>query len=88
MKIGELIILWVGGLLSVAVLVLTNIGPTDPLGLGRYSGSVGSVIGSTIHLIGIVISIWILCALVWLTIYKRIRSKGKATSARETQQEK
>ena len=80
MKTGELIILWVGGLLSVAVLMLTNVGPTDPLGLGRDSGGAGEVLGDTIHLIGTVLSIWILCGLVWLTIYKRVRSKGKASS--------
>ena len=80
MKTGELIILWVGGPLSVAVLSLTYVGPTDPLGLDRYEGSVGSVIGSTIQLIGRVISIWIVCGLVWLTIYKRVRSTGKASS--------
>jgi hypothetical protein len=74
-KTGELIILWVGGLLSVVVLVQTWVGPPDPLGFPEYGGGliIGSVIGRTIRLIGTVISIWILCGLVWLTIYKRKR---------------
>jgi len=35
-----------------------------------------------------VATIWILCGLVWITVYNRVRSKGKSGSTGEKQQEK
>ena len=67
MKTGELIILWVGGLLSVVV-VVGGLGVSD-LDLRVYGA--GTIVSQALSAAGKLISIWILCGLVWLTIYKR-----------------
>lgn len=52
LKLGELAILWTGGILSVVVLLQID--------------------NSTIRAVAaVLIAIWIICALVWLTIYRR-----------------
>jgi hypothetical protein len=55
MKRGELIILWVGGLLSVLVLIA---------GANDYRRDY--------FIMGVLLlAIWIICGLVWLTLYRR-----------------
>ena len=55
MKRGELIILWVGGLLSVLVLIAgANVSERDPFVMAA-----------------LLLAIWIICGLVWLTLYRR-----------------
>jgi hypothetical protein len=68
MKIGELIILWVGGLLSAALLIVTA-APTSTrsnLGLGEPL-----IAGYVFNLVTKLLVIWIGCGLVWLTLYRR-----------------
>ncbi len=84
MKTGELIILWVGGLLSVTVLVQLR-GPSE-LEIKAYGAAI--LVTWLVSTVRDLISIWILCGLVWLTLYKRDRSKGKPSSTGETHQEK
>jgi hypothetical protein len=52
-KRGELIILWVGGLLSVFVLI-EGARVEEPFIIGVF-----------------LLAIWIICGLVWLTLYRR-----------------
>ena len=70
MKTGELIILWIGGLLSVAVLLMGGIG--GPLELRMYG--IGLVVEKAVQTAKALISIWVLCGLIWLTVYKRKRN--------------
>jgi hypothetical protein len=68
MKRGELIILWVGGLLSAALLIV-NVAPTTSkpdLGIGEPI-----IAGFVFNVVTRLLVIWILCALVWLTLYRR-----------------
>ena len=79
MKRGELIILWVGGLLSVAVLILADV-PTlvfsgrdsilNELGLATRDAqpSMAAVAGYIFEVIARLLAIWIICGLVWLTL--------------------
>jgi hypothetical protein len=72
MKRGELVILWVGGLLSVALLASVNV-PTsirDELLRGGPS-STAAVAGYVFEVIARLLAIWIICGLVWLTLYRR-----------------
>jgi hypothetical protein len=72
MKRGELIILWVGGLLSAALLVTANV-PTsirDEILRGGPS-SMAAVAGYVFEVIAKLLAIWIICWLVWLTPYRR-----------------
>jgi hypothetical protein len=55
MKRGELIILWVGGLLSVFVLIMA---------LDHQEIWAVAVF---------LLAIWIICGLVWLTLYRRLK---------------
>jgi len=65
MKRGELIILWIGGILSVALLVLSQ--APDPI-TQKVSLTLG---GYIVDLIMKLAAIWIICGLVWLTLYRR-----------------
>jgi hypothetical protein len=72
-KRGELIILWVGGLLSVALLVLVRV-PTsirDEVLRGGPS-SMATVAAYVFEVIARLLAIWIICGLVWLTLYRRL----------------
>jgi hypothetical protein len=60
MKRGELIILWVGGLLTVANLV----------GVALHGAQARDVYPTLI----LILAIWIICGLVWLTLYGGIRN--------------
>lgn len=65
MKRGELIILWAGALLSVALLILSEApSPIDQ----KVSLSLG---GYIVNLLARLAAIWIICGLVWLTLYRR-----------------
>jgi hypothetical protein len=66
MKRGELIILWVGGLLSIIPLM---VGWPSDLDVRLYGA--GIVVVRVVEKVGIVLAIWILCGLVWLTLYRR-----------------
>ena len=66
-KTGELIILWVGGLLSVSVLVALR--APDDLEIRTFGPAI--LIPWLVGMATLVATIWILCALVWLTIYER-----------------
>ena len=57
MKRGELIIVWVGGLLSVALLIIV-IDPTTS-------------VGEFFNILAKLLAVWIICGLVWLTLYRR-----------------
>jgi hypothetical protein len=69
MKRGELIILWVGGLLSVVV--LSGGAPRIPSSIDLPFVSSGTVAGYVVDLIARLASIWILCGLAWVTLYRR-----------------
>lgn len=60
MKWGELIILWVGGLLSIIALM---VGWPDGLDVRMYGA--GIVVVRVVEKVGFVLAIWILCGLVW-----------------------
>jgi hypothetical protein len=76
MKRGELIILWVGGLLSIIALM---VGWPDDLDVRRFGA--GIVVIRVVERVSIVLAIWILCGLVWVTLYRRTRSKGDKSSS-------
>jgi hypothetical protein len=61
MKPGELIILWVGGLLSAALLATAR-APTSDM---------ADVAGHVVDGVALLLAIWTICGLVWLTIYRR-----------------
>jgi len=65
MKRGELIILWIGGILSVALLVLSQ--APDPI-TQEVSLTLG---GYIVDLMMKLAATWIICGLVWLTLYRR-----------------
>lgn len=72
MKRGELVIMWVGGLLSAALLATVNV-PTsirDEVLRGGPS-SMAAVAGYIFEVIARLLAIWIVCGLVWLTLYRR-----------------
>jgi hypothetical protein len=69
MKRGELIILWVGGLLSVALLIITVAPLSSRADLGL--GGEPIIAGYVFNLVTKLLAIWIICGLVWLTLYKR-----------------
>jgi preprotein translocase subunit SecG len=64
MKTGELVILWIGGLLSVAA--VARIFSYQPQLIG--ASGIGVVV---VQVMGLVAAIWIICGLIWATIYKR-----------------
>jgi hypothetical protein len=74
MKRGELVILWLGGLLSVAILITAAVPPSsvrdELLGL-RGPTSMGTVAAYVFEVVSKLLSIWIICGLVWLTLYRR-----------------
>jgi hypothetical protein len=72
MKRGELIILWVGGLLSIVTVMGGWPSDVDV----RIYGT-GIVMTRVVEKVGIVLAIWIMCGLVWVTLYKRSRTKQK-----------
>jgi hypothetical protein len=72
MKWGGLIILWVGGLLSIVTLM--GGWPSD-LDVRVYGP--GIVMARVAEKVGIVLAIWIMCGLVWVSPYKRSRTKKK-----------
>lgn len=84
MKTDELIILWVGGLLSV--FLLNERGAPSDLDIRTFGPAI--LIPWLVGVVTRVATIWILCGLVWITVYKRVRSKGKSDSTGEKQQEK
>jgi hypothetical protein len=65
MKRGKLIILWIGGILSAALLILNQ--APDPI-RQQVSLSLG---GYIVNLLTKLAAIWIICGLVWLTLYGR-----------------
>jgi Na+/phosphate symporter len=67
MKRGELIILWVGGLLSVALLTIMVV----PTSRGVIPTDEPIVAGYVFNLLTKLLAIWIICGLVWLTLYRR-----------------
>jgi hypothetical protein len=65
MKRGKLIILWIGGILSAALLVLDQApGPIEQ----KLYVTLG---GHVVNLLAKLAAIWIICGLVWLTLYRR-----------------
>ena len=66
MKRGELVIVWLGGLASLFVLLNFRVGS----GL-RLEASLGDVGEAIAHTAMYLLANWILCGLVWLTIYRR-----------------
>jgi hypothetical protein len=70
MKWGELIILWVGGLLSIMTLIANWPSHVDV----RVYGP-GIVMATVAQRVGLVLAIWIICGLVWVSLYKRSRTK-------------
>lgn len=64
MKRGELIILWVGGLCSVAVLLLVD-APTRTMSFEPV------IAGYVFNVVTKLLAICIICGLVWLTLYRR-----------------
>jgi hypothetical protein len=74
MKRGELVILWVGGLLSTAVLLLqaANV-PRVPSELTLKIDGAHTVSGHIIVTVFILVAIWIVCGLVWVTLYLRTK---------------
>jgi hypothetical protein len=83
MKRGELIILWIGGLLTMALLLLADV----PSGLSvrdsmlrelglptSEAASMAAVTASVFKVISRILAVWIICGLVWLTLYRRKRA--------------
>jgi hypothetical protein len=66
MKRGELIIAWLGGLASV--FVVSNFRVGRGIRTGPVLGDLGEGIA---HIFFYLLAIWIVCGLVWLTIYRR-----------------
>ena len=79
MKTGELIILWVGGLCSVFVLIVSS-PPTETLSLEPIIASY------FINIIRSLLAIWILCGLVWVTLYRRQPKKAFQQSSDAAEQ--
>jgi hypothetical protein len=79
MKWGELIILWIGGLLSIIPLM---VGWPSDLDVRLYGA--GIVVVRVVEKVSIVLAIWILCGLAWVTLYKRSRTKEKGTDGKPT----
>ena len=78
MKTGELIILWVGGLLSVALFAFVN----APLSWTPRLEIDQPVIGGYFfNVLTKLAAIWIICGLVWLTLYRRKKRRLKGHAA-------
>jgi len=71
MKRGELVILWVGGLLSVALLTVT-VAPTSFSSRTELDEPI--IAGYVFNVVTKLLAIWIICGLVWLTLYRRKKS--------------
>ena len=70
MKWGEIILLWVAGLWTVFVLLGLDLDIKNPLIVDpRLFASVSE--GTWVPLIDKSLPIWIICGLLWVTIYKR-----------------
>ena len=67
MKRGELVILWVGGLLSAALLIIIE----APLHRGLIAADEPIIAGYVFNVVTKLLAIWIICGLVWLTLYRR-----------------
>ena len=80
MKRGEIVILWIGGLLSISALGFGG----WPSGLDVRIYGAGIVVVHIVKKVSIVLAIWILCGLVWVTLYKRSRAKEKEPPAKAT----
>jgi hypothetical protein len=65
MKPGQLIILWIGGILSAALLILDQ--APDPIQQKAHV-TLGAHV---VNLLAKLAAIWIICGLVWLTLYWR-----------------
>jgi len=76
MKRGEIVILWIGGILSAALLVLYE--APDPI-QQKVSLTLG---GHVVNLFTKLALIWIICGLVWVTLYKRSHPKDKESTAK------
>jgi len=66
-KTGELVILWIGGLLSIGVLIGGS--PIDALDIKVFGP--GLVAAQIVRILSSLLAIWILCGLVWITLYRR-----------------
>jgi Na+/phosphate symporter len=69
MKRGELVILWIGGLLSVALLIIVQAPLSHTPGIDINREPI--IAGYVFNIITRLLAIWIVCALVWLTLYRR-----------------
>jgi hypothetical protein len=68
MKRGELVILWIGGLLSAALLIIVQ----APLSHNpRIDFDEPMITGYIFNVVTKLLAIWIICGLVWLTLYRR-----------------
>ena len=68
---------WAGGLCSVAVLLLVP-APTQTM---RFEPVIAGYVFAVAKTL---LAIWILCGLVWVTLYKRSRTKEKEPAAKVT----
>ena len=84
MKPGELIILWVGGLLSIVALMVDHW--PNYFDVRRYGSGVLAL--HVLQRLSVVLAIWILCVLVWVTLYKRSRTKEKEPAVKATRSRK
>ena len=76
MKRGQLIILWIGGILSAALLILSQ--APDPVEQ-KISLTLGAYVINVLTKLAV---IWIVCGLVWVTMYKRSRTNEKNVAAK------
>ena len=76
MKTGELVILWVGGLLSVVALIDGS--AIDALEIKTFGA--GLVAAQIVKILSSLLAIWIFCGLVWVTLYRRRRSNSTRDS--------
>jgi len=76
MKTGELVILWVGGLLSVVALIDGK--AIDALEIKTFGA--GLVAAQIVKILSSLLAIWIFCGLVWVTPYRRRRSNSTRDS--------
>jgi hypothetical protein len=72
MKRGELVILWIGGILSSLVLLLGSYGmPGVPSEVELKIDGADTVAGHVVQTVFVLLAIWIICGLVWVSIYRR-----------------
>ena len=76
MKKGELVILWIGGLLSIVVLIASEAPTRASFIRGEQPIAAAYFINAAFRLVGI----WIVCGLAWLTLYKRKEYRALSSS--------